>query len=243
MRSSLVVRASDCQCTSPGLDPSIRRYTGIWWAADEAVMNIVRKINKNPPKKIIFKNSLKTKFWILLQGTCFVPSPVLESLPRGTYETSVILVKNSCCLFCFTTLPDLVLLRLYPTAFPGSDCSQRTPPPAAVTVTSRQPRVTSLPAKLMFRPPEVTSPSQPLVNVTSPRPREVTSPPPRRRHWLSARPMRSGGARAGPRSHGGSARYSSISCSRKYSAQVIHFIIGTCFKFKFSSLIRKSPNF
>jgi hypothetical protein len=32
MRSSLVVRASDCQCTScngPGFDPSIRRHSGI----------------------------------------------------------------------------------------------------------------------------------------------------------------------------------------------------------------------
>ncbi len=45
-RSSLVVRASDCQCTScngPGFDPSIRRHSGIWGAADEAVLNIVRR--------------------------------------------------------------------------------------------------------------------------------------------------------------------------------------------------------
>jgi hypothetical protein len=45
MRSSLVVRASDCQCTScngPGFDPIIRRHSGIWGAADEAVLNIVR---------------------------------------------------------------------------------------------------------------------------------------------------------------------------------------------------------
>jgi hypothetical protein len=44
MRSSLVVRASDCQCTScngPGFDPSIRRHSGIWGAADEAVLNTV----------------------------------------------------------------------------------------------------------------------------------------------------------------------------------------------------------
>ncbi len=51
MRSSLVFRASDCQCRScngPGFDPSIRRHSGIWGAADEAVLNIVRtyKINK-----------------------------------------------------------------------------------------------------------------------------------------------------------------------------------------------------
>ncbi len=55
MRSSLVVRASDCQCTScngPGFDPSIRRHSGIWGAADEAVLNIVRtKRKKIPPQK------------------------------------------------------------------------------------------------------------------------------------------------------------------------------------------------
>ncbi len=48
MRSSLVVRASDCQCTScngPGFDPSIRRHSGIWEAADEAVLNTVWKNN------------------------------------------------------------------------------------------------------------------------------------------------------------------------------------------------------
>ncbi len=52
MRSSLVVRGSDCQCTScngPGFDPSIRRHSGIWGAADEAVLNIVRKKKKSPP--------------------------------------------------------------------------------------------------------------------------------------------------------------------------------------------------
>ena len=56
MRSSLVVRASDCQCTScngPGFDTSIRRHSGIWGAADEAVLNIVRTIRKKiPPKNI-----------------------------------------------------------------------------------------------------------------------------------------------------------------------------------------------
>ncbi len=56
MRSSLVVRASDCQCTScngPGFDPSIRRHSGIWGAADEAVLNIVRTKRKKSPKKIL----------------------------------------------------------------------------------------------------------------------------------------------------------------------------------------------
>ncbi len=58
MRSSLVVRASDCQCTScngPGFDPSIRRHTGIWGAADEAVLNNVRTKRKKSPKKYLEK--------------------------------------------------------------------------------------------------------------------------------------------------------------------------------------------
>jgi hypothetical protein len=75
MRSSLVVRASDCQCTScngPGFDPSIRRHRGIWGAADEAVLNIVRKKEKKSPKKIFKKkNSMLTMckkvFWPLYQ--------------------------------------------------------------------------------------------------------------------------------------------------------------------------------
>jgi len=52
MRSSLLVTASDCQCTGcngPGFDPSIRRHSGILGAADEAVLKIVRQ--KIPPKK------------------------------------------------------------------------------------------------------------------------------------------------------------------------------------------------
>ncbi len=53
MRSSLVVRASDCQstsCNGPGFDPSIRRHSGIWGAADEAVLNIVWRKNKKSPQ-------------------------------------------------------------------------------------------------------------------------------------------------------------------------------------------------
>ena len=58
MRSSLVVRASDCQCIScngPGFDPSIRRHSGIWGAADEPVLNTV-------PNK---KKHQKTPCWLL----------------------------------------------------------------------------------------------------------------------------------------------------------------------------------
>ncbi len=64
MRSSLVVRACDCQCTScngPGFDTSIRRHSGIWGAADKAVLNIVRKKIKNPPPQKIFENKINKK--------------------------------------------------------------------------------------------------------------------------------------------------------------------------------------
>ncbi len=65
IRSSLVIRASGCQCTScngPGFNPSIRRHSGIWGAADEAVLNIVRKKKrKNPPKKYFKKIYLYTQ--------------------------------------------------------------------------------------------------------------------------------------------------------------------------------------
>ncbi len=55
MRSSLVVRASDCQCTrcnGPGFDTSIPRHSGIWGAADESVLHIERKKIKKSPQKI-----------------------------------------------------------------------------------------------------------------------------------------------------------------------------------------------
>jgi hypothetical protein len=51
MRSSQVVRASDCQCTScnsPGFDPSIRRHSGIWGAADETVLNTYSTLENLP---------------------------------------------------------------------------------------------------------------------------------------------------------------------------------------------------
>ncbi len=57
MRSNRVVRASGCQClivNSPGFAPSILRHSGIWGAADEAVLDNVhekRKNLKNPPLK------------------------------------------------------------------------------------------------------------------------------------------------------------------------------------------------
>ncbi len=55
---SRVIIASDSQCRSrscPGFDPSILRHSGIWGAADEAVMNSVhkKKISKKSPLDIL----------------------------------------------------------------------------------------------------------------------------------------------------------------------------------------------
>ncbi len=46
---------SDCQYTSCNGDPSIRRHSGIWGAADEAVLNTVRKKIKIKIKSPPFK--------------------------------------------------------------------------------------------------------------------------------------------------------------------------------------------
>ncbi len=73
MRSSLVYRASGCQCTScigPGFDPSIRRHSGIWGAADEAVLNLVRK--KIPQKGL---NTERPMIVFLVGPTKPLPSP------------------------------------------------------------------------------------------------------------------------------------------------------------------------
>ncbi len=59
-RSSLMVRASDCQCTScngPGFDPSFRRHSGIWGVAEEAVLDIVWKKDIKKSPKIFLKKS------------------------------------------------------------------------------------------------------------------------------------------------------------------------------------------
>jgi hypothetical protein len=50
MRTSRVVKASDCQCqsrNSPGIDHSILQHSGIGGAADEAVLNKIIKKEKN----------------------------------------------------------------------------------------------------------------------------------------------------------------------------------------------------
>ncbi len=66
MRSSRVVRASDSQFRSrqcTGFDLSILRHSGIWGAADEAVLNIVHKKKKIKPGTGMFLTSL----WIRIR--------------------------------------------------------------------------------------------------------------------------------------------------------------------------------
>jgi hypothetical protein len=78
MRSSRVVRASGCQCqssNSPGCDPSILRHSGIWGAADEAVLNTVQKMKnkKTPPSKNVLDQILGRPISILQSCFHFFP--------------------------------------------------------------------------------------------------------------------------------------------------------------------------
>jgi hypothetical protein len=73
MRSSREVRASGYQCHSrnrPGFDPSILRLSGIWGAADEAVLDNVQKK----------KQSNKSPFYIFTDATSIVITFFSEQL-------------------------------------------------------------------------------------------------------------------------------------------------------------------
>ncbi len=72
-----MVRASDSQCATRdclGFDPSILRHSGVWGAADEAVLKKVQKNQKPtpppPPVVAVQKKSLKrlekNSSWVLL---------------------------------------------------------------------------------------------------------------------------------------------------------------------------------
>ncbi len=83
MRSSLVVRASDCQCTScngPGFDPS----SGIWGAAYEAVLNIV-----SSPYCILWWN------WQMIKARSSIGQ---EIRPQSAFTAFA--AQASCNLFC-----------------------------------------------------------------------------------------------------------------------------------------------
>ncbi len=71
MKSSRMVRASDCQCwsrNSPGFDPSILRHSGIWGAADDAVLNTVhREKNKKSPCLRFFADYFWSYIYIIFK--------------------------------------------------------------------------------------------------------------------------------------------------------------------------------
>jgi hypothetical protein len=84
IRSSLVVRVSDCQCTScngPGFDSSIRRHSGIWGAAYETVLNTVQK-----NKKYIYKIKKGTPRYRGLAGNAAYRWPAVKQSPRRWRE-------------------------------------------------------------------------------------------------------------------------------------------------------------
>ncbi len=65
LRSSRAVRASECQCYSrnnPGFDPGILGHSGVFKAADEAVLSKVHKKFKNPLIQQIFHTSSQITF-------------------------------------------------------------------------------------------------------------------------------------------------------------------------------------
>ncbi len=88
MRFSLVVRASDCQCTSwnvPGFDPSIRLHSGTWGAADEAVLNIVQK--KNIPQKILKKGCSVAQLVVRRPAVWQARVPIPARHPREVFPS------------------------------------------------------------------------------------------------------------------------------------------------------------
>ncbi len=90
MRSSLVVKASDCQCTrcnGPEFDPSLRRHSGIWGKADEAVLNTVRK-------KISLLSARSPSFLHRLSAqSCWSEIPTRPGLQQG-----ITLPTELCCI-------------------------------------------------------------------------------------------------------------------------------------------------
>ncbi len=107
MRSSLVVRASDCQCTScygPGFDPSIRRTVG---AADEAVLNIQYVV------RIYFANGEKN----LPKIDCWAQegAPIAKTALRLEQSVYIRLYFFICFDFCSLKNPSFHLWGLHKT--------------------------------------------------------------------------------------------------------------------------------
>ncbi len=86
MRSSRVLKASDCQCqnrNSTGFDPSILGHSGIWGAADEAVLN---KVLKKSEQKKEFKNlRCRGRCW----WWCRTPPPFPPPHPANMNDVTI----------------------------------------------------------------------------------------------------------------------------------------------------------
>jgi len=69
MRSSRVVRVSDCQCqsrNSPGFDPSILLHSGVWGAADKTVLNTVHRKKLQKISLLKVSNVVLGRFFFLI---------------------------------------------------------------------------------------------------------------------------------------------------------------------------------
>jgi hypothetical protein len=130
-----VVKAADCQCqsrNSPGFDSSILRHSGIWGAADEAVLNIVHRkkttcffyFAKSFEDFLGFFPIVKTAVVLLFKGTglrnrisdCWNNFAYLVNIhplcsmrstfwPNGSKFELVILERMKCQKLFYATLP------------------------------------------------------------------------------------------------------------------------------------------
>ncbi len=101
MRSSWlswVIRASGPIRNSPGFYPSILRHSGIWGAADEAVLNSVSK-NKKMYRKYLYSVSVIQILYFIFSFLCFFfrVHHLLYTLRRDEirYEQVLLFMQNS----------------------------------------------------------------------------------------------------------------------------------------------------
>ncbi len=99
------LRASGCQCQSrhsPGFDPSVPRLSGIWWAADKAVLNNEhrkKKSFKNPPSLYLIKYILFLYCSLGGQSYRHPTAGRCQGVAQGRIAKEFIHVSAS-CLFC-----------------------------------------------------------------------------------------------------------------------------------------------
>ncbi len=76
-----------------GFDPSIRRHSAIWGAADEAVLNIVRKTKQKIPPKNIYKKIL-SYLASTISSSSIAPLKAAGSLLGYRVVRGVLIMKN-----------------------------------------------------------------------------------------------------------------------------------------------------